>query len=129
MAAMVQPQIILLKEETDTSQGRAQTLGNMSARTAVVDTLPTVLSASGRSLLLTRSEPPADNNDKGGTTISNDGATIMRFLDILHPAAKTLVEIAKSQDSESPPKLDAVLAIGDDDRQGRSSDSGGPGRI
>ena len=33
-------------------------------------------------------------------TISNDGATIMKTLDIVHPAAKTMVDIAKSQDSE-----------------------------
>ena len=33
-------------------------------------------------------------------TISNDGATIMKLLDIVHPAAKTLVDIAKSQDAE-----------------------------
>ena len=33
-------------------------------------------------------------------TISNDGATVMKMLDIVHPAAKTLVEIAKSQDAE-----------------------------
>ena len=33
-------------------------------------------------------------------TISNDGATIISLLDIVHPAAKTLVDIAKSQDSE-----------------------------
>lgn len=35
-----------------------------------------------------------------GTTISNDGATILNLLDIEHPAAKILVDIAKSQDSE-----------------------------
>lgn len=35
-----------------------------------------------------------------GVTISNDGATILKKLDIVHPAAKTLVEIARSQDSE-----------------------------
>lgn len=33
-------------------------------------------------------------------TISNDGATIMKLLDVVHPAAKTLVDIAKSQDAE-----------------------------
>lgn len=37
---------------------------------------------------------------RGQTTISNDGATIMKLLDVVHPAAKLLVEIAKSQDSE-----------------------------
>merc|ERR1740137_334350 len=39
-------------------------------------------------------------DSKGHATISNDGATIMRQLDICHPAAKTLVDIAKSQDAE-----------------------------
>ena len=34
------------------------------------------------------------------TTITNDGATILGLLDIVHPAAKTLVDIAKSQDNE-----------------------------
>ena len=33
-------------------------------------------------------------------TISNDGATIMKLLDIAHPAAKTLVDISMSQDAE-----------------------------
>lgn len=36
----------------------------------------------------------------GKATISNDGATIINLLDIIHPAAKTLVDIAKSQDAE-----------------------------
>lgn len=36
----------------------------------------------------------------GKATISNDGATILKLLDIVFPAAKTLVEIAKSQDAE-----------------------------
>merc|ERR1712168_651872 len=35
-----------------------------------------------------------------GATISNDGATIMKLLDVVHPAAKTIVDIAKSQDAE-----------------------------
>ena len=35
-----------------------------------------------------------------GVTISNDGATIMKLLDIVHPAAKVLVDIAQSQDAE-----------------------------
>ena len=37
---------------------------------------------------------------QGKATISNDGATIMKLLDVVHPAAKTLVDIAKSQDAE-----------------------------
>lgn len=39
-------------------------------------------------------------DNRGKATISNDGATIMKLLDVVHPAAKTLVDIARSQDAE-----------------------------
>jgi T-complex protein 1 subunit eta len=86
-----QPQIILLKEGTDTSQGKAQLISNINACTAVVDTVRTTLGPRGMDKLI---------HDEKSTTISNDGATIMKLLDIVHPAAKILVDIAKSQDSE-----------------------------
>ncbi|RVX23864.1 T-complex protein 1 subunit eta [Vitis vinifera] len=92
MAAMLQPQIILLKEGTDTSQGKAQLVSNISACTVVADVVRTTLGPRGMDKLI--------HDDKGNTTISNDGATIMKLLDIVHPAAKILVDIAKSQDSE-----------------------------
>ncbi|KAF9617988.1 hypothetical protein IFM89_039285 [Coptis chinensis] len=38
--------------------------------------------------------------NEGNATISNDGATIMKLLDVVHPTAKILIDIAKSQDSE-----------------------------
>lgn len=87
-----QPQIILLKEGTDTSQGKAQLLSNINACTAVGDVVRTTLGPRGMDKLI--------HDDKGSVTISNDGATIMKLLDIVHPAAKILVDIAKSQDSE-----------------------------
>ena len=37
---------------------------------------------------------------QGRVTISNDGATIMKLLDIVHPAAKVLADISMSQDAE-----------------------------
>ncbi|KAA8544421.1 hypothetical protein F0562_022433 [Nyssa sinensis] len=92
MAAMLQPQIILLKEGTDTSQGKAQLVSNINACMAVADVVRTTLGPRGMDKLI--------HDDKGNTTISNDGATIMKLLDIVHPAAKILVDIAKSQDSE-----------------------------
>lgn len=45
-------------------------------------------------------------DSRGEVTISNDGATIMKLLDIVHPAAKTLVDIARSQDAEVLKKKD-----------------------
>ncbi|MQL90140.1 hypothetical protein Taro_022716 [Colocasia esculenta] len=92
MAAMLQPQIILLKEGTDTSQGKAQVVSNINACMAVADVVRTTLGPRGMDKLI--------HDDKGSTTISNDGATIMKLLDIVHPAAKILVDIAKSQDAE-----------------------------
>ncbi|OMO57098.1 Chaperonin Cpn60/TCP-1 [Corchorus capsularis] len=92
MSAMLQPQIILLKEGTDTSQGKAQLISNINACTAVADVVRTTLGPRGMDKLI--------HDDKGNVTISNDGATIMKLLDIVHPAAKILVDIAKSQDSE-----------------------------
>jgi len=84
--------IILLKEGTDTSQGRPQILSNITACCSIADAVRTTLGPRGMDKLIV--------DDKGGVVISNDGATILKTLDIVHPAAKTLVDIAKSQDSE-----------------------------
>lgn len=88
----VQPGIILLKEGTDTSQGRGQLISNINACGAICDIVKTTLGPRGMDKLMV--------DGKGQTTISNDGATIMKLLDIVHPAARTLVDIAKSQDAE-----------------------------
>lgn len=86
------PPIILLKDGTDSSQGKPQLLSNIGACQAIVDAVRTTLGPRGMDKLI------VDNNGK--STISNDGATIMKLLDVVHPAAKTLVDIAKSQDAE-----------------------------
>jgi T-complex protein 1 subunit eta len=85
---MLQPQIILLKEGTDTSQGRAQLVSNINACYAVAEAIRTTLGPRGMDKLVF---------DGNKVTISNDGATIMRLLDIVHPAAKTLTDISMSQ--------------------------------
>lgn len=64
----------------------------MNACMAVVDILRTTLGPRGLDKLI--------DEGRGKVTISNDGATILKLLDIVHPAARTLVDIAKSQDAE-----------------------------
>jgi len=86
------PQIILLREGTDTSQGKGQLLSNINACIAIADTIRTTLGPRGMDKLIVDS--------KGKVTISNDGATILKLLDIVHPAGKVLVDIARSQDAE-----------------------------
>ncbi|CAH0730728.1 unnamed protein product, partial [Brenthis ino] len=88
----MQPQILVLKEGTDQSQGKPQLVSNINACQLVVDAVRTTLGPRGMDKLI------VDHNGKA--VISNDGATIMKLLDIVHPAAKTLVDIAKSQDAE-----------------------------
>ena len=83
--AMMQPQIILLKEGTDTSQGKGQLISNINACQAVVDIVRTTLGPRGMDKLI--------HDDNGQVTISNDGATIMKLLQIVHPAANTLVQV------------------------------------
>nr|CAG4641588.1 EOG090X03U0 [Eurycercus lamellatus] len=87
-----QPQIILLKEGTEAAQGRSQIISNINACQAIVDCVRTTLGPRGMDKLMVEAQ--------GKATISNDGATIMKLLDVVHPAAKTLVDIAKSQDAE-----------------------------
>lgn len=87
----MQPTILLLKEGTDTSQGVPQLISNINACQAVGDILKTTLGPRGMDKLIFQGNK---------VTISNDGATIIKLLDIVHPAAKTLTDIAKSQDDE-----------------------------
>ncbi|CAX41546.1 subunit of the cytosolic chaperonin CCT ring complex, putative [Candida dubliniensis CD36] len=86
------PTIVVLKEGTDSSQGRGQILTNINACLAIQDTLKPTLGPFGSDILI------VDGN--GRATISNDGATILKLLDIVHPAAQMLVDISRSQDCE-----------------------------
>lgn len=101
--AFVQPRVILLRDGADTSQGVGQLLSNISACHAVVDILKTTLGPRGMDKLI----------HEGGkdATISNDGATIIKLLDIVHPAAKTLVDIAKNQDDEAGDGTTSVVLL------------------
>ncbi|KAL7285523.1 hypothetical protein ACG7TL_000625 [Trametes sanguinea] len=88
----MQPTVVLLKEGTDTSQGKPQLLSNISACLAISETLASTLGPRGMDKLIV--------NERGEAQITNDGATILKLLDIVHPAARTLVDIARAQDAE-----------------------------
>lgn len=86
----MRPGIIILREGTDTSQGMPQLVSNINACQAVADAVRTTLGPRGMDKLVATGSR---------ATISNDGATIMKLLEISHPAAKTLVDISMSQDT------------------------------
>lgn len=82
---------MILRDGTEESQGKQQIISNINACQSIVDVVKTTLGPRGMDKLI---------HTARDVTISNDGATIISLLDIVHPAAKTLVDIAKSQDNE-----------------------------
>jgi len=91
MSHLLTPQIVIMKEGTEDASGKGQIISNINACQAVVDVVKTTLGPRGMDKLI---------HDGRSVTISNDGATLISLLDIVHPAAKTLVDISKSQDNE-----------------------------
>ena len=92
-----------MRSGTDQSQGRGQILSNINACLAVQSTIKSTLGPYGGDLLLV--------DENGKQTITNDGATVMKLLDIVHPAARILVDIAKSQDAEVGDGTTSVVVL------------------
>src|SRR5438128_10749330 len=84
--------IVLLKEGTKENKGKEAQKNNIAAAKQVANIVKSCLGPRGMDKLLVSSI--------GDATITNDGATILKELDIEHPAAKMMVEIAKSVDNE-----------------------------
>jgi thermosome len=91
MYAGQQP-IIILKEGTKRERGRGAQLNNIMAARAIADAVKTTLGPKGMDKMLVDS--------MGDVVVTNDGATILKEIDVEHPAAKMMVEVAKTQDEE-----------------------------
>ena len=89
MIAGQQP-IIILREGTTREKGKGAQFNNISAAVAISDAVKSTLGPKGMDKMLVDS--------MGDVVITNDGATILKEIDIEHPAAKMIVEVAKSQD-------------------------------
>jgi len=82
--------ILVLKEGTGRTRKREAQKGNITAARAVAEVLRTTLGPRGMDKMLISS--------LGDITITNDGASVLKDMDIEHPAAKMMVEISKTQD-------------------------------
>ena len=91
MSHLLTPQIVIMRDGTEEMEGKGHVVSNINACQSIVDVVRTTLGPRGMDKLI---------HDGRRVTISNDGATLISLLDIVHPAAKTLVDIAKSQDNE-----------------------------
>jgi len=84
--------IFILREGSQRTKGREAQRNNIMAAKAVAEAVRTTLGPKGMDKMLVDS--------MGDVVITNDGATILREMDIEHPAAKMIVEVAKTQDDE-----------------------------
>ncbi|MFA4934352.1 MAG: thermosome subunit beta [Candidatus Methanoperedens sp.] len=84
--------IFILREGSQRTKGREAQNNNIMAAKAVAAAVRTTLGPKGMDKMLVDS--------LGDIVITNDGATILKAMDIEHPAAKMIVEVAKTQDDE-----------------------------
>lgn len=84
--------VIVLKEGSKQSIGKDAQRNNINAAKLVAEIIQTSLGPRGMDKMLVDSI--------GDITITNDGATILKEIDVQHPAAKMMVEVAKATDSE-----------------------------
>jgi thermosome len=84
--------VLILKEGTTRSRGKEAQKANISAARAIAEAIRTALGPRGMDKMLV--------DGLGDVVITNDGATILDEIDVQHPAAKMMVEVAKTQDDE-----------------------------
>ncbi len=84
--------ILILKEGTKRETGKDAMKNNIAAARAIADAVRSTLGPRGMDKMLVDS--------MGDVVITNDGVTILKEVDVEHPAAKMMVEVAKTQDSE-----------------------------
>jgi thermosome len=85
--------VLVLKEGSNRSRGREAQHTNIEAAKIVAETVKSALGPKGMDKMLVDSF--------GDITITSDGRTILDEMDIQHPAAKMMVEVAKTQDNEA----------------------------
>jgi len=84
--------ILILREGTTRNRGQEARNGNFAAAKAVASAVRSTLGPKGMDKMLI--------DGMGDITITNDGVTILKEMDIEHPAGKMIVEVAKTQDAE-----------------------------
>ncbi len=84
--------VLILREGSTRTKGKEAQRANITAAKVIAESVKTSLGPKGMDKMLVASF--------GDITVTNDGATILKEMDVQHPAAKMLVEVAKTQDDE-----------------------------
>merc|ERR1712130_54519 len=88
---------------TDKEKPQHIRMSNIEAAKAVADSVRTSLGPKGMDKMI--------KDDKENVTITNDGATILQRMKVLHPAARMLVELSKAQDVEAGDGTTTVVVV------------------
>jgi len=88
--SMTRQPILILKEGTQRTRGRPAQHNNILAAKIIAEMVKSTLGPKGMDKMLVDS--------LGDVVVTNDGATILKKIDVEHPAAKMIVEVAKAQD-------------------------------
>ncbi len=103
MALVAGQPILILKEGTQRVRGKDARRSNIAAAKVIGEAIRTTLGPKGMDKMIVDS--------LGDVTITNDGATILDEIDVEHPAAKVMVELAKSQDNEAGDGTTTVVVL------------------
>lgn len=95
--------LVLLKEGATETKGKDARKNNITAAKLIAQVIRSSLGPRGMDKMLV--------SPTGDVTITNDGATILKELDIEHPIAKMLVEVAKSVDNEAGDGTKSVVVL------------------
>ncbi|MCW3133785.1 MAG: thermosome subunit alpha [Methanophagales archaeon] len=104
MAQLGGTPILILKEGSERTRGKDAQSRNILAAKTIAAAVKSTLGPKGMDKMLVDS--------MGDVVITNDGATILKEMDIEHPAAKMMVEIAKTQDDEVGDGTTSAVVIG-----------------
>ncbi len=96
-------QVLLLREGTERTTGKSAQANNIAAAKVIAEAIRSALGPKGLDKMLVDSF--------GDVVITNDGATILKEMEIQHPAAKFVVELAKVQDDEVGDGTTTVVII------------------
>ena len=95
--------VLILKEGASQTKGRDAQKNNIAAAKLISEVLRTSLGPRGMDKMLV--------DGLGDVTITNDGATILKEIDVQHPAAKMMVEISKATDNEVGDGTSSVVVL------------------
>lgn len=95
--------VLVMNQQTQRESGRKAQLANITAAKAVADVIRTTLGP--RSMLKMLLDP------MGGIVLTNDGAAILREIDVVHPSAKSMIELSRTQDEEVGDGTTSVIIL------------------